>query len=67
MTTTLSPKILLVGTGYMAREYAKVLKALKKSFLVVGRGQENASAFEKITDVPAITGGLQSYLETESK
>ena len=55
--------ILLVGAGNMAREYAKVLKALKKSFLAVGRGEENASAFEKTTGIPAVTGGLEKWLK----
>jgi len=63
MTTTPSPKILLVGTGYMAKEYAKVLKSLKKDFLVVGRSKERALDFEKTTGVPAITGGIEKYLE----
>ena len=66
MTTTLSPKILLVGTGAMAKEYAKVLKALKKDFLVVGRGRENALLFEKTAGVPAITGGLEKWLKDKN-
>ena len=65
MTIIPSPKILLVGAGNMAREYAKVLKALKQSFLVVGRSKENALIFEKITSIPAIFGGLKNYLETK--
>lgn len=56
------PKILLVGTGNMAIEYAKVLKAQKKLFLVVGRGEKNASLFEKITGVTAIRGGMKKWL-----
>ena len=65
MTIIPSPKILLVGAGNMAREYAKVLKALKQSFLVVGRSKESALIFEKITGIPAIFGGLKNYLETK--
>lgn len=58
-----SPKILLVGTGNMAREYAKVLKSLKVDFLIVGRGIENALIFEKITGIKAATGGLVKWLK----
>jgi predicted dehydrogenase len=63
MKTTHLPKILLVGTGNMAREYAKVLKALKKNFLTVGRGEENALIFEKVTGRKAVTGGLEKWLK----
>lgn len=38
--------ILLVGTGYMAREYAKILSILNTPFVVVGRGEKNAMEFE---------------------
>lgn len=56
-------QILLVGTGNMAKEYAKVLKVLKKDFLAVGRGTENALIFEKITGTKAATGGLEKWLK----
>ncbi len=58
-----SPKILLVGAGNMAREYAKVLKALKSDFLTVGRGRENALVFEKETGAPVAVGGLKEWLK----
>jgi len=49
MIITHSPKILLVGAGNMAREYAKVLKAQKVPFVVVGRGTNSARDFENTT------------------
>ena len=58
-----SPKILLVGAGNMAKEYAKVLKVLKKDFLVVGRGKKNALIFEKDTGTLVITGGLVKWIK----
>lgn len=40
---------LLIGTGQMAVEYAKVLTHLNAEFLVIGRGHESAMNFTKIT------------------
>ena len=37
--------ILLVGAGYMAQNHAKVLSALGKEYIVVGRGEETAQKF----------------------
>lgn len=53
--------ILVVGAGPMAQEYAKVLIAQEKSFIVVGRGQESAEKFEQATGVPPYVGGLQAF------
>lgn len=47
----------------MAREYAKVLKALDKEFICVGRGENSAKEFEEATGVPSFVGGLDKYLE----
>lgn len=54
--------ILLIGTGPMAVGYANVLKALSQKFTVIGRGIESAKAFEKVTGVPPVTGGIDGYL-----
>ena len=55
-------KVLLVGTGYMGREYAKVLNALQMRYDVVGRGQENCGAFSKLyPSVRVFAGGLKSF------
>ena len=54
--------ILLVGAGPMAREYAKVLNALKKGYTVIGRGEASAHAFYEATGKTVVTGGLDAYL-----
>jgi predicted dehydrogenase len=51
--------VLVVGAGYMAKEYVKVLKSMKVSFDVIGRSRENAGIFEKELDVPVKYGGLE--------
>lgn len=53
--------ILLVGAGYMAREYAKVLTGMGRTFQVVGRGEESAKTFEKETGCAVIRGGIENY------
>ena len=40
-------KIWLIGAGGIAEEYAKVLKALGKDFIVIGRGEKSASVFKE--------------------
>lgn len=57
--------IWIIGAGGMAREYAKVLKALDKEFICVGRGEKSAKEFEDATGVPAFVGGLDNYLESK--
>lgn len=59
--------ILLIGAGYMAIEYAKVLKSLNKTFIVVGRGKNSAEEFEKALGVKVITGGIDQYLDDHPK
>ncbi len=47
----------------MAIEYAKVIKAMKLPLIVIGRGKKSALIFEKETNVPVITGGLDVWLK----
>lgn len=54
--------ILLVGTGYMGKGYAKVLKAQKVSFIVVGRSQESADSFKNELGIDAASGGVEKWL-----
>jgi predicted dehydrogenase len=54
--------VCLIGAGPMACEYAKVLKALKKEVLVVGRGDGTASSFESKTGMPVVRGGAGEFL-----
>jgi glutamyl-tRNA reductase len=61
----MNPHILLVGAGYMAVEYAKVLKALAADFYVVGRSQKSAAAFlektEKAVELISVTEAYKKY------
>lgn len=54
--------LLLVGSGPMAVEYAKVLCAQDVKFIVVSRGRDSADEFTKKTGVPVITGGLDAAI-----
>lgn len=53
-------EILLVGTGYMANEYAKVLIAQNVKFDVVGRSEINCNKFRETFGVNVFSGGLES-------
>ncbi|MEY2371398.1 Gfo/Idh/MocA family oxidoreductase [Lysinibacillus capsici] len=51
--------VLLVGSGYMSREYTKILQALNISFRVIGRGEESARTFENELKIKVEIGGLE--------
>lgn len=55
-------KILLIGTGPMAVDYSKVLQAMSKEFIVIGRGATSANVFDEKTGITPITGGVDVYL-----
>lgn len=59
--------ILLVGTGYMAIEYAKIFKHLGYDVMVVGRGQDSAQKFKEATGLIALTGGIENWLKNNNK
>ncbi len=54
--------ILLVGTGPMAIEHLKVLNALNKKIIVVGRGYRSSNKFFKKTNIKPHIGGINKYL-----
>ena len=58
--------VLLVGAGNMAKAYCKVLLAMGHRPIVIGRGDANASAFEKELGVPVIRGGIDIGLRQVS-
>jgi predicted dehydrogenase len=58
-------EIWLVGAGYMAKEYAKVLIGLKRQFVVIGRGKDTVAEFEMTMKIPAIAGGIVKYMESK--
>ncbi len=55
--------IWLIGAGYMAVEYTKVLQGINIQFKVVGRGIKSAMDFEKKTGMAVQTGGIKNFLE----
>jgi predicted dehydrogenase len=54
--------IWLIGAGGMSVDYANVLKAQQKEFLVVGRGSASANIFEEKTKHKVLQGGLSNFL-----
>jgi predicted dehydrogenase len=60
-------KLLLIGAGNMGKEYSKVLKDLNVTFEVVGRGEETAIEFEKVTGKKPFTGGIEKYTNETSE
>src|SRR3989344_1308477 len=54
--------LLLVGTGNMGREYAKVLKATEVDFVVIGRSQGSVNSFKNELNIDAASGGITKWL-----
>jgi len=52
--------IWLVGSGYMAQEYARVLLDISLQFQVIGRGEVSAKSFESAINTPVIQGGVNN-------
>ncbi|OYU81524.1 MAG: myo-inositol 2-dehydrogenase [Flavobacterium sp. BFFFF1] len=59
-------KILLIGTGPMAVDYASVLSAFSKVPTVIGRGETSAAVFEAKTGIKPMLGGVEKYLDSNS-
>lgn len=53
--------ILLVGAGPMAVQYAKVLQAMEKPFVVVGRSQQSADSFNASVGARPLIGGIEAF------
>lgn len=60
------PTILLVGSGPMAIDYAKIFKALNITPVTVGRGKSSAEKFTAETELPVSLGGIDSWLADNS-
>lgn len=60
--TDKSENILLVGSGMMAVEYARVLTSMGKKYIVVGRGSKSADFFQKTTGITVYLGGIESWI-----
>lgn len=54
--------VLLVGCGYMANEYFKVLNDLNVCTIVVGRSEESCNIFSQKNNVDVIHGGVEKYI-----
>ncbi len=54
--------IWIIGSGQMAREYVRVLKALNKNFLVIGRSIKKTNKIKNEESIEAISGGIEKYL-----
>ncbi len=57
--------IWLIGSGPMAKDYIKVLTALKKEFIVIGRGAESSQKIKDEFGISVYTGGLENFLSTK--
>ena len=55
----------IIGAGYMAKEYYKVLRAMGHSVLVLGRGEEKARAFEEEFGQKVFTGDYRAVLQEQ--
>ncbi len=56
-------KIILVGCGPMAIEYAKVLGAQNKEFITIGNTKKGAINFEKEINKKVVLGGIELWLK----
>ncbi|MBT6600029.1 MAG: Gfo/Idh/MocA family oxidoreductase, partial [Nitrospina sp.] len=61
-----SKKLLLLGAGPMAMDYAKVLKHLGIDFTVIGKSVEGTENFYKQVGVTAIPHGLSNWKQKGS-
>lgn len=55
-------RVLVVGAGNMAKEYCKVLDALRYEPLVIGRGKESAAKLENEMRVNVLRGGIEKNI-----
>ena len=56
--------IWLIGAGSIAIEYTKVLKALNREFITIGRGHNSANVYNEETGIEVIEGGLDNFIQT---
>ncbi|MBM7094955.1 Gfo/Idh/MocA family oxidoreductase [Bacillus sp. H-16] len=63
MSNHIKNHVLLVGSGKMAVEYAKVLSAIKQKYICVGRGEASCENFFKQTGIRPVSGGIHTYLK----
>jgi len=66
MNSVTSTSLWLIGASKMAQDYVQVLKALKISFKVIGRGKNSAASFESAMGIPVQIGGIEKALQKET-
>jgi predicted dehydrogenase len=59
--------IWLVGSGPMSVDYAKILEAQNRDYLVIGRGKASAEEFTNKTSKEVVLGGLEAFLKTTTE
>jgi len=63
----MSKKVLLIGAGPMAVDYAKVLNALNVDYTVVGNSEKSAAEFKNAIGKDVILGGLDNFLKSNKE
>jgi predicted dehydrogenase len=61
----MNKNVWLIGSGGMAVDYVKVLRALELEFAIIGRGEQSAKACREATGCEVFTGGLLDHLSTK--
>ncbi|SMF37154.1 Predicted dehydrogenases and related proteins [Alteromonadaceae bacterium Bs31] len=56
----------LIGAGYMASEYAKVLSAMDMEFQIVGRSEVRVAGLSNDYGVAGYSGGVESFVQKNS-
>ena len=59
--------MLLVGCGYMGREYIKALKILDEEFIVIGKTIDKCKNLEKEFDIEVFPHGIDDFFRTCKK
>ena len=59
-------ELLLVGTGYMGKEYSKVLRELNVSHVAICRSEKSADVFFTETGIKAFSGGVKAAIDSFS-
>ena len=55
----------LIGAGFMAKEYIKVLKHLHEDFFVIGRNPENCTQIAEEFGCKTIASGIEAFLASK--
>jgi len=64
MENYINKNVVIVGPGGIAKDYAKVVKALNTNAIAIGRNKERCDLFEKETGLKCISTPLETYLKT---